>query len=115
MEAILSAVKDNLLDENEEFTSELNAVVGEVGVHPQPVGFSCDICDKVCKTLRGLTRHRNSKYSTANNVEGDSYQGRFEKFEAEERLHPIYLKYIYREREGSAVKLSVDECYSQQK
>ena len=54
LEAILSAVKDNLLDENEEFTSELNADVEEVGVHPQSVGFSCDICDKVCKTLRGL-------------------------------------------------------------
>ena len=75
LEAILSAVKDNLLDENEEFTSGLNAFVGEVGVHPQSVGFSCDICDKVCKTLRGLTRHRNSKHSTANNVEGDPYQG----------------------------------------
>ena len=75
--------------------NSLHAVVEEVGVHPQPVDFSCDICDNVCKTLRGLTRHRNSKHSTANNVEGDSYQGRVEKFETEERLHPIYLK-IYR-------------------
>ena len=86
LEAILSAVNNNLLDENQEFTSELNAVVEKVGVHPQSVGFSCDICDKVCKTLRGLTRHRNSKHNNANDVEGDSYQGRCEEFEAEERL-----------------------------
>ena len=96
LEAILSAVKDNLSDENEEFTSELNAVVEEVGVHPQSVVFSCDICDKICKTLRGLTRNRNSKHSTANNVKGDSYQGNSEKCEAEERLHPIYYQNIYR-------------------
>ena len=64
----------------------------EFGVHPQSVVFSCDIREKVCKTLRGLTRHRNSKHSTANNVEGDLYKGRFEKSEAEERLHPIFLK-----------------------
>ena len=32
LEAILSAIKDNLLDENEEFTSELNADVEQVGV-----------------------------------------------------------------------------------
>ena len=43
LKAILSAVKDNLLDENEEFTSELNAVVEEIGIHPQSVVFSCDI------------------------------------------------------------------------
>ena len=69
LEAILPAVKDNLLDEKEKFTSELNVVVGEVGVHPQSVVFSCDICGKVCKTLRGLTRLRNSKHSTANNLD----------------------------------------------
>ena len=36
LEAILSAVKDNLLDENEEFpsVSELNAVVEEADVRP---------------------------------------------------------------------------------
>ena len=39
LEAILSAVKDNLLGGNEEFTSKLNAVVEEVGIHPQSVGF----------------------------------------------------------------------------
>ena len=52
LEAILSAIDDNILEENEEFTSEINTV-------------SCDLCDKVCKTQRGLTRHRNSKHKTA--------------------------------------------------
>ena len=60
-EAILSAVKDNLLDENDEFTSELNAAVEEVGVHPQSVGFSCDICDKVCKTLKRIDQAQKFK------------------------------------------------------
>ena len=105
LEAILSAIKDNLLDENEEFTSELNADVEEVGVHPLCTSFSCDICEKVCKTQRGLTRHRNSKHCTNNNTKGDAYKSCFE-----ERLHPIYYKkYI----EESALKLSVDECYSE--
>ena len=104
-EAILYAIKDNLLYENEEFTSELNAEVEEVGVHPQSTMFSCDICEKVCKTHRGLTRHRNSKHCTNNNAEGDAYKSYFE-----EKLHPIYYKqYI----EESALKLSVDECYSE--
>ena len=65
---------DDLLDENEEFTSELNADVEEVGVHPQSTSFSCDICEKVCKTQRGLTRHRNPKHCTHNNAEGDAYK-----------------------------------------
>ena len=65
LEAILSAIDDNILDENEKFTSEINAVVEDVGVHLPSSGFSCDLCDKVCKTQRGLTTHRNSKYKTA--------------------------------------------------
>ena len=69
VEAILSAIDDNILDENEKFTSEINAVVEDVGDHPPSSGFSCDLCDKVCKTQRGLTTHRNSKHKTAN-VEG---------------------------------------------
>ena len=48
-------LKINLLDENEEFTSELNAVVEEVRVHPQSVVFSCDICDKVYR--KGTEHH----------------------------------------------------------
>ena len=66
LEAILSAIDDNILDENEKFTSEINAVVEDVGDHPPSSGFSCDLCDKVCKTQRGLTTHRNSKHKTAN-------------------------------------------------
>ena len=87
LEAMLSAIKDNLLDENEEFTSELNADVEEVGVHPQSTSFSCDSCEKVCKTQRGLTRHRNSLNN--NNAEGDAYKSCFE-----ERLHgQLLLKF----------------------
>ena len=109
LEAILSAIDDNILDENEEFTSEINAVVEEIGDHPPSSGFSCDLCDKVCKTQRGLTRHRNSKHKTAN-VEGYLDQDHFDEFIAENRLHPFHFKkYI----EESASKLSVDECYSE--
>ena len=38
LEAILSAIDDNILDENEEFTSEINAVVEEIGDHPPSSG-----------------------------------------------------------------------------
>ena len=90
-----------MLDENEKFTSELNADVEEVGVHPQSTSFSCDICEKVCKTQSGLTRPRNSKHCTNNNAEGDAYKSCFE-----ERLHPIYYKkYI----EEDTLISSVDE------
>ena len=33
LEAILSAIDDNILDENEEFASEINAVVEEITHH----------------------------------------------------------------------------------
>ena len=72
LETILSAIDDNILDENEKFTSEINAVVEDVGDHTPSSGFSCDLCDKVCKTQRELTTHRNSKHKTVN-VEWGTY------------------------------------------
>ena len=107
MEAILSAIDDNLLEENEEFTSEITAVIEEVGDHQPALGFPCDSCDKVCKTQRGLTRHKNTKHRTANIEIVDNER---DESIAEKRLHPMYFKkYV----EQSALKLSVDECYSE--
>ena len=129
LEAILSAIDDNILDENEKFTSEINAVVEDVGYHPPSSGFSCHLCDKVCKTQREL--HRNPKHKTANVEWGTNavyhpphhHHHHFLNItltlhiyvytvyiNAENRLHPFHFKkYI----EESAAKLSVDVCYSE--
>ena len=82
----------------------------EVGIQPQSVGFSGDICDKFAKLLRGLTRHRNSKHSTANNVESDSSRLVFRNLK-QRKDYTLFILNIYIEE--SALKLSVDECYSE--
>ena len=53
-DAILAAIEDNLLEENKEF-SPVDLLVEEVEHHHPATVFSCDECDKVCKTSRGLT------------------------------------------------------------
>ena len=57
LEAILAAMEDNLLDQNEDFSAQIDGV-GELGENQPACSFSCDQCDKICKTQRGLTRHK---------------------------------------------------------
>ena len=58
-DAILAAIEDNLLEENKEF-SPVDLLVEKVEHHHPATEFSCDECDKVCKTSRGLTRHKDA-------------------------------------------------------
>ena len=109
LEAILSAIEDNLLVEDEELSSQINSVVEEVRVNPPNSGYPCNLCDKVCKTQRGLTTHRNAKHKTAN-VEAYADQDNFEELYAKKRLHPLDFKTY---TEESALKLSIDGCYSE--
>ena len=71
-------------------------------------GFPCELCEKVCKSQHGLTRHKNTKHQQqipttySSTVNGEKI--------AEEKLRPLYfMKYV----NECAIKLSKDECYSQ--
>ena len=62
LEAVMAAMEDNLFDQNEDFNPQIDEVVGELGENQPACSFSCDHCDKICKTQRGLTRHKNTKH-----------------------------------------------------
>ena len=58
LDVILSLIEEDILVEDDGFTAEVEEIVEN-----QPSNsFSCDQCDKVCKTQRGLTRHKNTKH-----------------------------------------------------
>ena len=109
LEAILAAMEDNLFEQDEDITAQIDEVV-EAMEENQPVcRFSCDQCDKICKTQRGLRRHKSTKH-----VETIGKDGHVSTEEnqttPESKLHPSYFKaYV----EKSISKLSNGECYSQ--
>ena len=62
LEAILAAMEDNLFVQDEDITAQIDEVV-EAMEENQPVcRFSCDQCDKICKTQRDLRRHKSTKF-----------------------------------------------------
>ena len=61
--------------------------------------FHCDLCDQICLSKRGLTRHTSTKHYHLSTCTSKT---------AEELLHPLHLKkYIQK----SVLKLAADECY----
>ena len=75
---------------------------------------TCDICQKKCKSTRGLRRHKTMKHSTARPTGDTTEQTESDggsTAAAESKLHPLQLKKIV---ETCARKLSVDECYPQE-
>ena len=106
-DAILAATEDNLLEENKEFSSPVDLLVEEVEHHHPATEFSCDECDKVCKTSRGLTRHKDAIHKEA--VCGPSVSGK-QLVTPGSLLHPLYFKKYVNQ---SAAKLAIDECYSE--
>lgn len=106
LDAILTALEDNLLDQDEDFCTQINDITDEIGENQPSCGFSCDHCDKVCKTQRGLTRHTNTKHAL---TLGDVIYTGENETTPESMLHPSYFKKFV---EDSVSKLSGDECYS---
>ena len=53
-DAILSAIEDNILEDDELCAVPVNEVVEEVSVGVNVEEFACDQCEKTCKTKRGL-------------------------------------------------------------
>ena len=66
----LYALLDNgFLDEDVDFEKDLAALV----IEESPEENSCcDECSKVCKTQRGLRRHKNTKHSSSRSGSGVS-------------------------------------------
>lgn len=113
LEAILSALEEDLLEQDTEFTLEIDNIVEEMGKE-RPSAFQCDLCDKICKTQRGFTRHKNAKHLVKASVEvskdnTESVQDtQVKEKEAETILHPLYFRKFL---EKSVDKLARDECY----
>ena len=106
LDAILLAIEDNILEDDELYAVPVNEVVEEVSAGVNVDKFSCDQCEKTCKTKRGLSRHKNTKHK-------DSVPGIpvvIPDVTPESKFHPLHLKgFIIK----SASKLANDECYSE--
>ena len=50
------------LDDNADFNIEMDAAVFVVSDATHNVTFKCSQCEKICKSRRGLTRHKNTKH-----------------------------------------------------
>ena len=66
LDAILDLIEEDIPEENEEFFSEVNAVIDELSQPTLVNGFPCEFCDKVCKSKRGLSRHESAKHPQEN-------------------------------------------------
>ena len=73
-----------------------NVMTQEEGTAAPGPTFSCDLCDKICLTKRGLTRHINAKHPTDNTSTAEKQASTTTKsrITAEEILHPLYFKKI---------------------
>ena len=102
LDAILTAIDDDLLEESEELSHEIDAIVAEVSEIQPNAEYLCDLCPKVYKTKHGLTRHKQVKHAN----ESQSSSAEIEEY----LLHPLKFKTYVTQ---SALKLSKDECYSE--
>ena len=113
MDAILSLIEEDIAWEDENFVVEVNNIVGQLNETTPDSRFPCELCEKVCKSQHGLTRHKNTKHQQQTidqQIPTTSSTTVNSEIIAEEKLRPLYfMKYV----NESAIKLSKDECYSQ--
>ena len=110
LDAILALIEEDVAGEGEDFLAEVDAVVGEINEVFPHTGFSCDQCGKICKSQRGLTRHKNVKHPQQNIDNSATNHSKINKKTPEEVLHRLYFKKFIN---NSAAKLAKDECYSE--
>ena len=67
LDDLYDLLDNGFLDEDVDFEKDLAALVI---VESQEANFCCDECSKVCKTQRGLTRHKNIKHSSSRSCSG---------------------------------------------
>ena len=60
LDDLFMAIEEDLFWEDQEFRSDVEQTITELSTVAE---FSCQYCDKVCKSARGLTRHTNCKHS----------------------------------------------------
>ena len=101
-DALFVVIDEDFLQSDLDFISEVDQVVHEVN-NDQIVSFTCEECGKVCKTKRGMCRHKNIKHACE-----DTVSNRKEERSAESLCHPLYFKKFV---EQCLHKLSLDECY----
>ncbi len=105
LDAVLALLDEDLPAESIDFDLDLNVLLEEIESVAPAVRFSCEKCDKVCKTKRGLTRHTNAAH-----VQRDIKAPVASKPKTPEQvLHPLSFKKFI---ETSLAKLAFDECYS---
>lgn len=98
LDDLFELLEGGFLDEDVDFNVELDAVITEVEAYEE-VGYPCQDCDKICKSQRGLTRHRNVKHTTEVTPEISTNAGpSLPKLTKEEqilkKLHPLKLKVL---------------------
>ena len=109
LDLILAMLEEDIPIDNEDFVAEVDSFVGEVIEASPDAEFSCEQCSKVCKTKRGLTRHKSTKHVQTDAGTTRPTSNPIGKT-PEEMLHPLYFKkYV----NLSASKLSSDGCYSE--
>ena len=60
-DTLLTLLDEDLLNADEDFTAEIANVVTKIGDLPS-TQFKCDVCEKMCKSQQGLSRHKNAKH-----------------------------------------------------
>ena len=118
LDDILYLIEEGFLEDD--LNKQIEGIALEVTRDEEnPSGFKCDVCEKACKSRRGLTRHSNSKHrnvtsssvvtasaSTAAPKPPSSSSSADEL--SRQKLHPLQLKTIVLK---CAEKVSLDECY----
>lgn len=108
-DTILDIIESNLLDEDEDLSSELNTVVEEIPKDDNSSQFPCTFCTKVCLSKGGLTRHIKSKHPDSHS-QGASLPP--SKVKAVESILPVdtFKSMLLKGCE----KLAADECYPEE-
>ena len=106
LDANLVVIEDDFLEINAEIIAEVNTVVAEIIDVQAEKGYSCEQCDKVCKTKRGLRRHVNTKHAAGLGENDGSVKPKLLNLFS---IHLFSKQYI----DKCALKLSTDECYSE--
>ena len=119
LEDILCLIEEGFLEDDDELNKQIEGITLEVSLdEDNHSGFKCSVCEKVCKSRRGLTRHSRSKHSDFASSSGETASASttsknpFPSASSSDdfccqKLHPLQLKSIVLK---CAEKISIDEC-----
>lgn len=111
-DAILELFSEDFMIDDEDFNLALDGVVS-VAENNVVKSFKCSLCEKVCKSKQGLSRHVNSMHHDGSTVSTAALTTKKTKKgkEPETLLHPATFRKFILE---CAVKLFSDMCYPQE-